>query len=100
MTQRRIKLDGSIFGYDEIVVEGADFISLRGEGRPELRKGMRVVLSGDSRGYVPSHFKLQEEAIIIGFRESFKDGNSDHIIQVSNGEKEGWVKPPNIGRII
>jgi hypothetical protein len=92
----QIKLDENIFGYDELIKEGTNFIALRREGRPELRKGMWVVLLGDSQGYVPSSFKPDEEVTIIGFRESFKDGSSDHIIEVSNGKREGWVKPSNI----
>lgn len=57
---------------------------------------MDVVLLGDSRGYVPSGFNPGEEASTIGFRESFKNGYSDHIIQVINGRNEGWIKPSNI----
>jgi hypothetical protein len=37
-----------------------------------------------------------EEVTIIKFREAFGDRNSDHIILVSNGTNEGWVKPSNI----
>lgn len=63
---------------------------------PELRKDIKVVLLGDSRGYVPSSFKPGEEVILIKFREPFKDGNSEHIVLVSSGTMEGWVKPSNI----
>jgi hypothetical protein len=92
----QIKLDGTLFGYDTLVKDGSDFIALLGEGEPELYKYMKVILLGDSRGYIPSFFNPGEEATIIGFRECFKDGNSDHIIQVRNGTNEGWVKPSNI----
>jgi hypothetical protein len=37
-----------------------------------------------------------EKVTIIKFREAFGDRNSDHIILVSNGTNEGWVKPSNI----
>jgi hypothetical protein len=59
-------------------------------------KGMKVVLVGDVEGYVPGHFKPGEAVIITGFRESFKGGSSDHIIEVSNGTMITWVKPSNI----
>ena len=95
-----IELGGNIFGYDKLTKEGSDFIALRGEDEPELYKGMSVVLIGDSRGYVPSSFNAGEEVTIIGFREAFKDYNSDDIILVSNGTNEGWVKPSNIQKNI
>ena len=56
---------------------------------PELRKDIKVVLLGDSRGYLPSSFKPGEEVILTKFREPFKDGNSHHIVLVSNGTLEG-----------
>jgi hypothetical protein len=59
---------------------------------------MQVVLLGDSRGYVPSWFRHGQQVRIVGFAEPFKDGESDHIIEVTDGKHEGWVKPSNIQR--
>jgi hypothetical protein len=50
----QIKLDRSIYGYDKLI--------------KEVYKGMKVVLLGDSRGYVSSSFNPGEEATIIRFR--------------------------------
>src|SRR4051812_8490286 len=91
-----LKLNGSIFGYDTLIKEGDNIIALRGKGVPELYKGMNVILLGDSRGYVPSRFNPGEEATIIEFTEPFKQGESDHVIQVSSSRNTGWVKPSNI----
>jgi hypothetical protein len=68
----QIKLDGSIYGYDKLIKEGNNFVALQGEDKPELYKGMKVVLLGDSRGYVSSSFNPGEEVTIIRFREPFK----------------------------
>jgi hypothetical protein len=54
----QIKLDRSIYGYDKLI--------------KEVYKGMKVVLLGDSRGYVSSSFNPGEEVTIIRFREPFK----------------------------
>jgi hypothetical protein len=85
----------SLFGYDSLV-RRPEFIELKGKTAKSLNKGMVVEISGDSRGYVPSGHEPGEKVTIIGFREPFKRGESDHIIQVTNGEKVGWVKPSNI----
>jgi hypothetical protein len=92
----QVKLDGMIFGYDTLIRSGREFIALRGTEVPELRKGMRVVMLGDSRGYVPHGFKHGEEVTIDGFTEAFKRGETDHIIRVTNGTRVGWVKPSNV----
>src|SRR5215210_6622924 len=93
-----VKLDGNIFGYDTLVEEGRTFTALKGSGEPDLYIGMTAALLGDSRGYVPSGFRPGEDVTITGFTEAFKKGSSDHIIQVSNGTRTGWVKPSNIQR--
>ena len=92
-----INFDGSIFGYDKLV---KGFVALRGEDKPELHIGDRIILSGDTQGYVPSSFKSGEEATIIGFREPHKGANSDHIVLVTNAINKGWVKPSNIQKNI
>ena len=61
---------------------------------------MRVALKGDVRGHVPTHFKPGEEVTIMDFRKSFTGGSADNIIQVSNGQRDGWVKPSNIKEIL
>jgi hypothetical protein len=88
----------NIFGYTTLVREGNRFVALVGAGQQELRVGMHVVLLGDSRGYVPSGFSPGDEVTIVGFGEPFKNGESDHIVEVSEGEHRGWVKPSNIQR--
>ena len=88
----------NLFGYTTLVRKGNTFVALAGDGQPKLQVGMRVTLLGDSRGYVPSGFRDRQEAQIVGFAEPFKEGRSDHIIQVSDEKQEGWVKPSNIDR--
>lgn len=88
----------NIFGYTTLVRDGDTFVALAGEAEPELRVGMEVVLLGDSRGYVPSDFRHAQRVRIVGFTEPFKDGESDHIIEVTDGTRHGWVKPSNIQR--
>jgi TIR domain len=90
----------SLFGYTTLVRDGDTFVALKGEAERDQRIGMRVVLLGDSRGYVPSGFDHGQEVSIVGFTEPFKDGESDHIIRVSDGKRSGWVKPSNIQRSI
>lgn len=94
----QIKLDGILFGYDTLVKAGEDFIALSGPEVPELTKGMKIVLLGDSRGYVPSGFKPGQEVTIVGFVEAFKHGESDHIVSVTDGTHTGRIKPSNIQR--
>jgi hypothetical protein len=89
--------DSSLFGYDKIVREG-DHVTLEGEDVPTLHQGMMVELLGDSRGYVPSGFRPGERAEILAFRQPFDKGPTDHIIRVSNGKTDGWVKPSNIAK--
>jgi hypothetical protein len=93
-----VRFGHNIFGYTTLVREGDTFIALTGEGEQELRLGMTVVLLGDSRGYVPSGFSPSDEVTILGFTEPFKNGESDHIVKVSNETTQGWVKPSNIQR--
>jgi hypothetical protein len=45
--------------------EGNNFVALQDEDKPKLYKGMKVVLLGDSRGYVLSSFNPGEEVTII-----------------------------------
>ena len=91
-----VKFDGSIFGYDKLIIEDNSFVALQGEGKSELHIGMKIVLVGDTQGYVSPSFTPGEMAIIIRFREPYKDGSSDRIILVSNDKDENWVKPSNI----
>ncbi len=96
-------LDGShyLFGYDRVVVEGGKItklISSKGD-EPELTLGMEVVLSGDSRGYVPSGHKSGEIVNIVAIAEPFRNNSSDRIIKVYGNQQDGWVKPSNIGVI-
>jgi hypothetical protein len=88
----------NLFGYTTLVREGNTFLALAGDGQPKLQVGMQVTLLGDSRGYVPSGFRDRQQAQIVGFAEPFKDGRSDHIIQVRDEKQDGWVKPSNIDR--
>jgi uncharacterized protein YjbI with pentapeptide repeats len=87
----------SFFGYEKIVRQG-DRFTLEGEDAPTLHQGMMVELQGDSQGYVPGGFRHGEKAKIVAFRQPFEEGSSDHIIEVSTGEGDGWVKPSNIAR--
>jgi uncharacterized protein YjbI with pentapeptide repeats len=59
---------------------------------------MMVELRGDSRGYVPGGFRPGEKVQIVSFRQPFDKGSSDHIIEVSNGDSVGWVKPSNVAK--
>lgn len=93
-----ITFDDNVFGYTALVRERDTFVALTGEGKPELRVGMQVVLRGDARGYVPSDFHDGQEVRIVGFVEPFKDGRSNHIIEVTDGNHGGRVKPSNIKR--
>jgi hypothetical protein len=86
---------GYTFGYDKIVRQGFG-VTLEGNGVPTLRQGMIVDLEGDSKGYVPGGFRPGERVVIVSFRKPDYKGSSDHIIQVSNLEGVGWVKPSNI----
>jgi hypothetical protein len=85
----------SIFGYDKIVRRGFG-VTLEGRDVLTLEQGMIVELEGDSKGYVPGGFRPGEKVVIVTFRQPFDEGSSDHIIQVSNLEGVGWVKPSNI----
>lgn len=85
----------SYFGYDALVRRG-DLIALKGDNVATLERGMRVNLRGDSRGHVPGGFAHGETVEITGFREPFHGGNSDYIVEVTNGQIRGWIKPGNI----
>ncbi|HXJ47832.1 MAG TPA: hypothetical protein VNF91_01570, partial [Candidatus Acidoferrum sp.] len=87
-----------IFGYTTLVRDNDVFVALTGRDVAQLRVGMKVVLLGDSRGYVPSGFSPGDEVMIVGFAEPFKGGTSDHIVQVTKDSERGWVKPSNIQR--
>jgi hypothetical protein len=65
-------------------------------GLAELQSGMKVTLEGDIRGYVPGGFSHGDEVAIVGFREPFKNGVSDQIIEVADKSRRGWVKPSNM----
>src|SRR5437867_905685 len=91
----RIKID-HIFGYNTLMKEGSDIIGLAGEEVPELHKGTKVEMVGDTKGYIRSGHRPGEEATIVEFREPDKNGSTDYIIKVSNATREGWVKPSNI----
>jgi hypothetical protein len=95
MTEK-LRFGGVLFGYDTLVKAGENFVALQGDEVPELSIGMKVVLLGDSTGYVPSGFRPGEEVTIVGFQEPFKRGASDHIVEVTNGAVTGRVKPSNI----
>ncbi|HEY7080505.1 MAG TPA: hypothetical protein VH500_12435 [Nitrososphaeraceae archaeon] len=64
--------DGNVnlFGYDTLVKEEI-FIELHGEDHSMLLKGMRVILMGDSQGYIHDHFQIEERVTIIEFRQAF-----------------------------
>lgn len=87
------EIDGSIFDYKKVGELGGEIISLKGEGKTSLYKGMTVELVGDSKGYVPSGHKNGECATIIGFRDP-EEG--DRVVEVSGGGKVGYIKPSNI----
>ncbi len=95
-----VNFGSNLFGYTTLIRDGDTFVALRGETETELRIGMQIVLLGDSQGYVPSGFRHGQEVRIVGFVEPFKNGESDHIVQVTDGNYEGWVKPSNIQRAI
>lgn len=95
-----VPLGHDLFGYTILVRDREEFIALKGDGVPDLRVGMSVVLLGDSRGYVPSGHRPGAEVRIVGFVEPFKKGESDHIIEVTDGKYSGRVKPSNIQRNI
>jgi hypothetical protein len=90
-----VRFGHNLFGYTTLVRDGDTFVALTGETEPELRVGMQVVLLGDSRGYVPSGFRHGQEVRIVGFAEP---GETDHIIEVTDGKHDGSVKPSNIQR--
>jgi hypothetical protein len=69
----------SIFGYTSLL-RRPHYFALKGDGAENLLVGMVVEMSGDSNGYVPSHFAPGEHVLITAFAEPFKDGNADHII--------------------
>ena len=48
---------------------------------------------------MPSGFRHGQKVHIVRFAEPFKDGESDCIVEVTDGKHEGWVKPSNIQRI-
>ncbi|SHH28766.1 TIR domain-containing protein [Chryseolinea serpens] len=93
-----INLKHNLFGYNRIEQEYDEIVALKGDLVMELHKGMTVKLVGDSRGYVPGNFKPGEEVTIVGFTLPYSNGETDHIIEVSNGSHKGWVKPSNIQR--
>ena len=93
----------NLFGYDTFLKEGNTFTGLCGKDKPALTIGTRVELQGDSKEYIPGPFKHGRTAVIVGFREAFKDNcseyegsPSDDIVSVCDGESIGWVKPFNI----
>jgi hypothetical protein len=89
------KFGGELFGYTTLVSDGRSFIGLSGDRVPDLRIGEQVVLLGES---VPFGFRHGQKVRIAGFTEPFKDGKSDHIIEVTDGQHSGWIKPSNIQR--
>ncbi|HSS21566.1 MAG TPA: toll/interleukin-1 receptor domain-containing protein [Pyrinomonadaceae bacterium] len=96
----QLKFEGPIFGYDTLIKDEGNCVSLRGKGKPELRRGVKAKLSDDSRGYVSGGFHPGEKVTIVELREPHQQGNSDHIVCVSNGEKLAWIKPSNIDQIL
>jgi hypothetical protein len=93
---KEVKLKHDLFGYNTVVREGDKVITLKRQTVTELDLGMKVVLLGDSRGYVPSGFNPGQKVTILEFSEPFSNSRTDHIIKVSDGSHEGWVKPSNI----
>lgn len=59
------------------------------------RVGMRVVLLGDSQGYVPSGFSHGAEVTIVGFTVPVEHGESDHIVAVCDASR-GYGSRPQI----
>jgi hypothetical protein len=97
--------DSSVFGYDTLIEESV-FVELRGERIPSpppppLRIGMKVVLRGDTHGYIPGGFDPDDEAEILGFRK-IGDYVADEVVQVRRmrDNQMEWVNPFNISRII
>ena len=76
-----------LFGYDRFRKSGGEIVGLISSNgaAPELKKGQRVNVKGIG------------QTTIEGFHEPFKQGLSDHIIQVRkvNGELY-WIKPSEI----
>jgi hypothetical protein len=93
---KTVPFDGiDVFGYQTAVTDRT-VVMIEGKGVPSLWVGMFVTLVGDTRGHVPGDFKDGETATIIGFQLPGEQGESDHIIEVTNGEHIGFVKPSNI----
>ena len=91
----------NLFGYDSFrVLQSGERIGLRDSTgiTPELIRGARVVIEGDSKGYVPSGHRPGDSVRITGFAEPFEGNRSDDIIQVDGGGISGWIKPSNIKR--
>jgi hypothetical protein len=92
-----VTFGGSLFGYTSLVKDQV-FVMLKGEGVPPLWAGLQVRLVADSRGYISGGFKDGESVTILGFRMPFEQGESDHIVEVTNGRFIALVKPSNIQR--
>lgn len=91
------QFEGSCFGYDRAVLVNDKVVALLTTENKWLWIGSKVVIRGDSRGYVAPGLK-EGFGIINQLCLPFKNGETDHIIKVlgltSNGQ--GWVKPSRI----
>jgi len=88
----------SFFGYTGAVRRDGVLVLLTGKNVRPLQLGQRVRLLGDSRGYISSGFKPDEEVTITAFRMPFDRGSTDYIVEVTNGPMTGWVKPSSIAQ--
>ena len=84
-----------VFGYKTAVTDRT-VVMIEGSGVPALWVGMFVTLVGDLKGYVPGHFADGETVTIVGFQLPGELGETDHIIEVTNGKHICAVKPSNI----
>jgi len=90
---------GSVFGYERLVRRPVA-IAIEGPGKQRLYLGSRVVLQGDSRGYVPGGFEDGDEGMIVALLSPDEHGSGDHIVMVEGARGRGRVKPWNIGRVL
>jgi hypothetical protein len=99
--------DHNLFGYNGVIVADGKVIALinldENSNVPRISIGDKVLLVGDSQGYIPSGHTSGQRADVIALTEPFLQGpkgtnTSDRVIQVNSGGIIGWIKPSNVDK--
>lgn len=90
-----IDFPDDIFGYKMAQVKDGKIAAIGGnDGKvPYLHLNDIVKPKGDSKGFVPGGLDPDQDTEIVEFIEPFKDGRTDAIVRVKQGDKTAWLKP-------